>query len=167
MATLTDNKNYLQPTGFSVSIDRVNYPNLQYFAQSVTHPGASVNPVELPGRRVLQVPLAGDKITYSELSVDFILDEDMASYVEMQNWLERIVQTGHVTAADAANDSSLIPTASDITVTVLTSHNNTNKRIRYYGCIPTSLGSIELNATQNTTYLTYTASFRFDQFVIE
>ena len=38
MATLTDNKNYLQPTGFSVSIDRKNYPNLQYFAQSITHP---------------------------------------------------------------------------------------------------------------------------------
>ena len=167
MATLTDNKNYLQPTGFSVSIERKNYPNLQYFAQSVTHPGSSVNPVELPGRRILNVPLAGDKITYGELQVDFVLDEDMASYIEMQNWLERMVNDGHITATDAANDSTLIPTASDITVTILTSHNNVNKRIRYYNCIPTNVGSIEMNASQNQTYLTYTSSFRFDQFVIE
>ncbi len=63
MATVTTNKNYLQPSGFSVSIERTNYPNLQYFAQSITHPGASVNPVELPGRRITSLPFAGDKIT--------------------------------------------------------------------------------------------------------
>ena len=40
MAELTTNKNYLQPTGFRVIISRQNYPNLEYFAQGVTHPGA-------------------------------------------------------------------------------------------------------------------------------
>jgi len=163
MATLTDNKNYLQPTGFAVSIEKTNYPNLQYFAQSVTHPGASVNPIELPGRRISALPFAGDKITYTELSIDFILDEDMASYQEMQAWLERMVNEGNITKAQALADNT-VSTFADITLSILTSHNNPNKRIRYFNCIPTNIGSIELNATQNQTYLTYTASFRFDTF---
>lgn len=165
MATLTDNKNYLQPTGFSVSIDRKNYPNLQYFAQSITHPGSSVNPVEIPARRIVSVPLAGDKISYGEFQVDFILDEDMESYTELQKWLERIVNKGHITATEALS-SGEIATAADITVNILTSHNNKNKRIKYLGCIPTNVGSIEMNASQNQTYLTFTSSFRFDRFEI-
>lgn len=165
MATLTTNKNFLQPTGFSVSIEKKNYPNLQYFAQSITHPGSSVNPVELPVRRVTSMPLAGDKITYTELQVDFILDEDMASYTEMQSWLERMVNEGNISPAQALADGT-ISTFADITVSILTSHNNVNKRIRYLNCIPTNIGSIEMNASQNQTFLVFTASFRFDTFEI-
>lgn len=165
MANVTTNKNYLQPSGFSVSIERTNYPNLQYFAQSITHPGASVNPVELPGRRITSLPFAGDKITYGELQVDFILDEDMESYLEMQNWLERMVNDGNVSTAHALQHG-LVATFADITVTILTSHNNANKRIKYKNCIPTNVGSFEMNASQNQTYITYTSSFRFDTFEI-
>ena len=32
---LTTNLNYLQPTGFKLLIDRVKYPNLEYFCQGV------------------------------------------------------------------------------------------------------------------------------------
>ena len=49
---LTSNLNYLQPTGFRVVIDRTKYPNLEYFAQSVSHPGAQLTPLELPVRRI-------------------------------------------------------------------------------------------------------------------
>lgn len=49
---LTSNLNYLQPTGFRVTIDRTRYPNLEYFVQSVSHPGATMTPVELPVRRL-------------------------------------------------------------------------------------------------------------------
>ena len=69
---LTTNLNYLQPTGFRVLIDRTRYPNLEFFAQSVDHPSVNVNPVQLPVRRVTQVPLAGDKISYGELGMSII-----------------------------------------------------------------------------------------------
>jgi hypothetical protein len=165
MATLTTNKNYLQPTGFSISIERTNYPNLQFFAQSITHPGASVNVIELPVRRIQGIPLAGDKITFGELQVDFILDEDMEGYQEMQSWLERLVNEGDVTQEQALKDGK-IATFADITVSILTSHNNVNKRIRYINALPTTIGSIEMNASQNQTFIQFTSSFRFDYFEI-
>jgi hypothetical protein len=166
MTTVTLNKNYLQPTGFKVIIGRRNYPNLEYFAQSLQHPGATVNALELPTRRVASVPLAGDKITYSDLSLDLILDEDMAGYVEMQEWLERIVNEGHVSAAEAAKYDK-IPTHADITVSILSSHNNELKRIKYSDCIPTNISSISMTSISgDVTFITYTCTFRFTTFEI-
>jgi len=164
MSTLTSNKNYLQPTGFKIIINRDNYSNLEYFAQAITHPGASVNPTELPVKRVTSVPLAGDKINYGEMSIDVLLDEDMESYKEMQAWLERIVNDGQVNALPGDGRTS---TYADIAILILSSHNNKNVQIKYYDCVPTNLGSIQLASnTGDLTYPTYSASFRFSHFEI-
>jgi len=151
---LTTNKNFLQPTGFRVVINREEYPNLEYFAQSVNHPGASVNPTEISIPRLSQLPLQGDKLTYTELSINLIIDEDMESYKEMQKWMEESVET-------------LDDISADITVLILTSHNNKNIEIRYKNCIPTNIGAFELNSTTgDTTLMTFDATFRFSHFEI-
>lgn len=161
---LTTNLNYLQPTGFKVVIDRTKYPNMEYFVQSVSHPGAQLTPLELPVRRITSVPLAGDKITFSEVSFNIILDEDMKSYREMFDWMTRIVNDGQVSASQRDTKK---PTYADITLHVLSSHNNTTQKIRYLDCVPTSLGDINFESTQgDTTYVTFNASFRFSQFEI-
>lgn len=161
--SLTTNKNFLQPTGFKFIINRRNYPNLEFFAQSVTHPGATVNPLELPTTRIASVALAGDKITYSQLSLDVILDEDMQSYKEMQSWLERIVNDGHV---DETLDTK-IATYSDITVIIMTSHNNKNVQIKYKDCVPVDIGSFQLASNVNdVAFTTFQVSFRFSSFEI-
>jgi hypothetical protein len=38
MATLTANKNYLSPTGFHLKINSLRFPNLEYFATTITLP---------------------------------------------------------------------------------------------------------------------------------
>ena len=161
---LTSNLNYLQPTGFRVVIDRTRYPNLEYFAQQVTHPGAQLNPLELPARRITSVPLAGDKITFSEVSFNIILDENMTSYREMYDWMVRITNEGQVSAGARGEKK---PTYADITLSVLSSHNNQTLRVRYKDCIPTSLGTINFQSTTgDVQFLTFDASFRFAQFEI-
>jgi hypothetical protein len=161
--SLTTNKNFLQPTGFTFVINRKNYPNLEFFAQSVTHPGASVNPLELPINRITSVPLAGDKITYGQLTLDVMLDEDMTSYKEMQNWLERIVNDGHV----PEDKGGKISTYADITLIILTSHNNANRSIRYKDCVPVDIGNILLSSNaSDVTYPTFSVGFRFSSFEI-
>lgn len=161
---LTTNLNYLQPTGFKVVIDRTKYPNMEYFAQSVSHPGAQLNPLELPVRRITSVPLAGDKMTFSEVAFSIILDENMTSYREMFDWMTRIVNDGQVSALER---TTKIPTYADITLHVLSSANNTVQKIRYKDCVPTGLGAIEfVSTTGDTTYVTFDAQFRFSQFEI-
>ena len=161
---LTTNLNYLQPSGFRILIDRTRYPNLEYFAQSVTHPTVNASPVELPVRRVTSVPLAADKLTYSDLSVSIICDENMTAYKEMYDWLQRIVNEGQVSQADR---DTKIPTYADVTVSVLTSHNNTAVKLRYLDCVPTDLGSIELSSTAGDTgVVTFDITFRFTRFEV-
>ena len=131
---LTTNLNYLQPTGFKLLIDRVKYPNLEYFCQGVAHPSVQLNPVELPTRRITSVPLAGDKITHGEITFTIILDENMTGYNEMFNWLQRLVNDGQV---NPIKRSGKFPTYADITLAILSSHNNTTQKIRYKDCLPT------------------------------
>jgi hypothetical protein len=165
MATLTSNKNYLQPTGFRVVISRKNYPNIEYFAQAVTHPGVSIPSVELPTFNIRSVPLAGDKLGYDELLMTLILDENMESYKEMYSWLERMSLEGQKNNTDVPPSSA--PTYADITLSVLTSHNNQNVQFRYRDCLPTNVSAIQFNAVAaGVEYITFDAGFRFSKFEI-
>ncbi len=151
---LTDNKNFLQPTGFRIIVEREKYGNLEFFAQSIQHPGTQVSAVEVGIPRIQGLPVAGDTINYGELSLSLILDEDLTAYKEMQKWLEDSVYG----EGDPYHDIKII---------VLTSHNNFCAQILYKNCVPVSLGSIELaSSTGDVTYLNFECSFRFSEFVL-
>ena len=160
MANLTENFNYLQPTSFKLVIDRRNYPNLEFFCQNVTHPGMIMSSVEVPFRKVAGVPFPGDTLTFNELSTNIILDENMQGYDEMFAWMRRLLDTnmGNVT-------TQAVSSYADITLSILSSHNNTTKQVRYIDCIPTSLGDINFTSTSGgTEFITFNASFRFNYF---
>jgi len=167
MASLTTNLNYLQPTSYKITIDRENYPNLEYFAQTITHPGVITQQVEMPFRQVAGVPLTGSSLTYNELSATIILDENMSSYTEMHNWIRRNVENSDVPALSRDYKKQKPPTYSDITISILSSHNNKTKQIVYRDCVPTSLGDITFESTATgTEFVTYAVSFRFMYFDI-
>ena len=107
MAELTDNFNYLQPTSFKLTVDRRNYPNLEFFLQSFIHPGMIMNSVEVPYKKLTGIPFIGDKLTFNELQANILLDEDMKSYDEMYSWMRRILDLGNVTAYEATANTPL------------------------------------------------------------
>jgi hypothetical protein len=161
MATLTENFNYLQPTSFKLVIDRKNYPNLEFFCQTVTHPGMIMNPVELGIPRLAGLPFPGESLTFNELSTNILLDEDMKSYDEMYKWMLRLLENNMV----GRKKTTEIPTYADITLSILSSHNNQTKQVRYIDCIPTSLGDIVFESTADgQTFITFAATFRFNYF---
>jgi hypothetical protein len=164
-STGINNINFLQPTAFKLSIDRKNYPNLEFFAQTVMHPSMTLGFAEMPYSRIGTIAMAGDKLTFGELSATIILDENMNSYTEMYNWMKRIVENTNVSALD--RNLNNIPTEADITVSILSSHNNVLKRIRYIDCIPTLLGDVSFESTTgDIQYLTFPISFKFSYFDI-
>lgn len=163
MATLTTNINYLQPTSYKLVIDRENYPNLEYFAQTITHPGMILNPSEVPFRKIAGVPIVGGSLTFSEMSATIILDEDMTAYDEMYSWIRRVVDNVPVRALD--REAGKAPTYADITLSILSSHNNQTKQIKYLECTPTALGDINFESTATgTEFITFSVSFRFTYF---
>jgi len=164
MATLTENFNYLQPTSFKLVIDRKNYPNLEFFCQSFTHPGLLMPAAEMPIRRLQSIPMPGESITINELSATILLDENLDSYNEMYSWIRRI-QTRNMEDNQLLQRGSLPPTTADITLSILSSHNNQTKQVRYLDSVPTSLGDINFESTASgTEFITFTATFRFSYF---
>jgi hypothetical protein len=159
-----NNINYLQPNAFKLTIDRKNFPNLEFFAQSVLHPDTSLTAAELPHLRVANVPFAGDTLRFGELSALIILDENMNSYIEMYNWITRIVQQDYKSPLNRT--SEIPPTSADITVSILSSHNNVTRQIKYKDCIPTGLGNISFESTTTESFITYPANFRFSYFEV-
>lgn len=161
MATLTENINYLQPTGFKLVMDRKHFPNLTFFATSVIHPSMSLGFAEVPFSRT-NIRVAGDKLTFGELQCNIIMDEDMQAYQEMYNWLKALVETKAVNPRDRSDTQR--PTAADITLSALTSHNNTVKNIRYINAVPTLLGDVSFEVVAGDTFIVFPVSFTFDYF---
>ncbi len=161
MSDLTNNINPLQPSGFKITIDSDEYPNLEFFAQSIQHPSVNGEGQEFNfrGGPVKTLP---DKLSFSDLSVTILIDEDLNSYTEVLNWMLRNVDSNEVNATDTGINSRC-----DITVSILTSHNNVNKQIKYVDAFPSSLSDLTFEPTSgDQTYITCSATFKYSYFEI-
>lgn len=165
MANLTENFNYLQPTSFKLVIDRKNFPNLEFFCQNVTHPGLIMPAAEMPIRRMQSIPFPGESLTINELSCNILLDENMLAYEEMYNWIKRNQVTNLEGTQRWGRGSTNPPTNADITLSILSSHNNLTNQFRYVDAIPTSLGDINFESTATgSEFISFNATFRFSYF---
>ena len=160
MAELTNNMNYLMPTGFKVVIDRENYPNLEFFCQSFQHPDMSMAPSEMPFRKVRNIPLPGGTLDFSDITMSIILDEDMKAYTEMHDWMKRLIDQPLTGALD--RKAGVAPSTADITLTILNSKNIAKTEIRFQNVYPTSIGALSYDIkASDVDYLQCTASFSY------
>lgn len=114
---LTDNLNYLSPSNFKLTLEHEHYANTQFFVHSFDHPAVSVTPANLPTPRIT-VPMAGDTISYGDLTITLLIDENMIGYEELYKWLLRNINEKQ------SNDSMTpdeIPTQMDMKLSILTS----------------------------------------------
>jgi len=161
------NINLLQPTAFKLVIDRRNYQNIEFFAQTVQIPAISLSAApQYAPRQGPGIPFPGDKLTFSELTATMLIDEELNGYIEMYRWMERLVETNYISPYNKTDTE--LPHHADVTVTILTSHNNANRQFRFIDCIPTSLGDISMEAsTQDTVALVSPISFAYSYFTID
>lgn len=164
VSSALNNINLLQPNGFKLTIDRKNFPNLEFFAQNIAHPTVDATAAELSYKRVSRIHMPADKLTFGDLTVNLILDENMNSYIEMFNWLSRIVEEEMPNPLDRTQN--LPPHEADITVQILNSTNNVVRTIRYIDCVPTSLGFLDLSTQNAEGYIVLPVTFRFTYFNI-
>ena len=160
----SQNLSLFQPTGFKVIIDRKHYSNLEFFVQSISHPGATNPAVETSYKRIQSVPQPGGQMEYGELTMDVLLDEDFTSYIEVYQWMLRLVQQPVTRGVGA----EVQRTHADIYVSALTANNTADKTIKYVDAIPVAVGDIRFEAqNQSVEYVSFPVSFRFSYFDIE
>ena len=80
-----DNRNYLSPVGFKFVITKA--PKADFFSNSANIPGINLGFAEQP-TYLKNFPVAGDKLTYEDFSLNFFVDENLENYMQVHNWLK-------------------------------------------------------------------------------
>ena len=152
MSKLTDsqptNLNQLNVVSFDVSFSRL--PAVQYFCQRISLPTIVLGETNEPSP-FLNLPLEGDTLTFEALSLSFIVDEDLQNYISVYNWLTALgfprdyAQFAILQEPEAA--SKTLSKYSDLSIVVHTNKSNPNYKIKFTDVFPTSLSSIQFDAT--------------------
>lgn len=167
MPTYPNNPNFLSPLGFKFQLKKT--PNTNFFVQSAVIPQLTLGTATVP-TPFANLPMPGDKITFSELQITFKVDEDLTNYMELFNWIvalghpQSFEQYGALAAKPAYTGEGVYSEASLI---ILNSAKRPTNEIHFYDLYPTSLSDIQMD-TRNTDvdYVTCTASFAYRMFDI-
>ena len=172
---------YASPTQFKFNI--VLLPKVEYFTTACNLPSITLADAIFP-TPFTDIPVMGDKLTFDNLIISFIVDESLENYVQLQNWLRVIgfpknrqefsnfrgeESVTPIAKQGISNDIGDVkpPTASralfgDATLTILSNKNNPLVEVRFRDVYPASLSGLEYN--QNATdveYLTATCDFKY------
>tara|TARA_Y100000287_G_scaffold37574_1_gene28498 strand:+ start:70 stop:345 length:276 start_codon:yes stop_codon:yes gene_type:complete len=79
-----ENRNYLSPTGFKLSLYRS--PSVAFFCNQANIPNLSLGIAEQP-TYLRNIPIPGDKIDFGDLTIRFLVDEDLKNYMEIHKWI--------------------------------------------------------------------------------
>ena len=81
------NKNFLSPIGFKLVLDKS--PKMAFLCQTANIPSISVGEIDIPTRGLVQYPIDGN-IKYGELTLEFLIDENLENYLELHNWMRAL-----------------------------------------------------------------------------
>ena len=159
------NMNFLSPIGFKFQLG--NFPEVNYFCQAATLPGISIGTIAVP-TPLKTIELSGDEVTFEELSIRFVVDENMKNWLAIYDW---IIGLGFPTKEGQEKYAKLAATSeltTDAVLTVLTSNMNPQINFRFNECFPLSLSSIAFDSGgTDIEYVTADVSFRYDVYTVE
>ncbi len=173
---LPENYNTLSPISFRFDINRL--PNVSYFCQSATLPGLTMAEAERPTPFITHY-VPGDKLEIDQLSLTFLVDENMANYIEVFTWMRGLGfpeeyetyrklarETPETTRPSVENSETAV--LSDASLFILTNSMNVNKNITFYDIFPTSLGALTFDsASGEITPILAEVTFRARDFEIK
>ena len=175
-------RDYASPVQFRFKMTKL--PLVEFFIQSANLPGISLGSAQ-QNTPLYDIPIPGDKITYSSLDLSFIVDENLNNYKEIHDWLLGLgFPNNHTQFADlqttgsdrfpgSTKDTATVGiqpraplaeggTYSDATLTVLNSKNIAKTEIRFQNVYPTSLSSLSYDVRQtDIDYIQANVSFQY------
>jgi len=176
---------YSQQSQFKVFLPL--FPTTEWFVVRANVPGVSLGQA-VQTTPMLDMPIIGDKLTYDDFYVTFLVDEELKNYTEMHDWLincaapQKRSQFGGKERPDgiprrpqteimdlvlgnvSQSDRDLY---SNLDLFIMTSKNNPVVKIQMVEAFPISLTNIEYSHQESdVTYAECTATFAFSYFTI-
>ena len=163
-----ENRNFLSPTGFKFTLKRA--PGVSFFCNSANIPDLNLG-IAIQPSYLKDIDTPGDKITFGDLNLRFLVDEDLKNYMEIQNWIRglgypeevqefRDLSAKGLVKANYTNDVQNI--YSDGTLQVLTNSSVPNFQVSFKDLFPYTLGTLSFDATAtDVQYFTADVSFKY------
>ena len=169
--TPIENRNFLSPVGFKFGLKRS--PAVAFFCNEANIPSIDLGVAEQPSY-LKNIPVPGDKIQFGDLSLRFLVDEDLKNYMEIQNWIrglgypeslqefQDLDDSGQLTDAFGFFKQSRDDIYSDGTLQILTSNLVPKFHIKFSDLWPYSLSTMTFDATDtDIEYFTADVSLKY------
>jgi hypothetical protein len=103
----------------------------------------------------------GSATEFDEMSVKFIVDENLKNYEEIYHWITQQRYANKDSWKSISDSDKLL--VSDGFLTTLTNNSNPNRVFYFKDMFPTAVGSLSFD-TENPTQVTCYVNFRFSYF---
>ena len=158
------NRNFLAPVGFKFTLAK--YPKVDFFSNSARIPEISLGTAIQPSY-LKDIDIPGEKLTYGDLTIRFLVDENMENYMAVHNWLKGIgfPETpqqfkDQITDNEGIIDEKLV--FSDGSLHILNSNFQDVAIVKFQDLFPVGLTSLEFDATEtDINYFTAEATMRY------
>ena len=169
--TPIENRNFLSPVGFKFGLKRS--PAIAFFCNEANIPSIDLGIAEQPSY-LKDIPIPGDKLQFGDLSLRFLVDEDLKNFMEVQNWMRGLGYPESLAEFADLDESGQLADAfgkfknarddiySDGTLQILSSNLVPQFQVQFSDLFPYSLSTIRFDATDtDIEYFTADVSFKY------
>jgi hypothetical protein len=169
------NKNFLSPVGFKFNLHKA--PKVDFYSNSANIPAITLGSA-LQTRYGKNIDVPGDKMTFGDFNLRFLVDENLENYMEVWRWMtglgfpysleeyQDLMNTTKISQNDSKKSYEFYE-QSDATLHILNSNFNPTISVIFTGMYPVSLSSLEFDATEeNINYFTAQVNFKYTYYKI-
>ena len=166
--TPLENRNFLSPIGFKFSLKRA--PGVAFFCNQANIPSMDLGIAEQP-TYLRNIPTPGDKIQFGDLSLRFLVDEDLVNYMELQRWIRGLGYPENMDEFRKLEGEAVLPgnfgqagdnIYSDGTLQILSSNLVPSFQVVFTDLFPYTLSTVMFDATDtDIEYFTADVSFKY------
>lgn len=143
---------------------------MTYFCQEVSIPNVDLGTAAV-ATPFIEYPMPGDRLTFSDLTIQFMVDAEMKNYKALYDWIQGLgfpedyLQYTAQVKNDLPGRGEVPSTLSDAMLTVLGNNNRPIQYIKFIDCVPVSLSSLTFTSvSQDVQYLVGNVTFRYSYF---
>ena len=166
--TPLENRNFLSPVGFKFSLKRA--PGVAFFCNQANIPSMDLGIAEQP-TYLRNIPTPGDKIQFGDLTLRFLVDEDLVNYMELQRWIRGLGYPENMDEFRKLEGEAVLPANfgqagdniySDGTLQILSSNLVPSFQVVFNDLFPYTLSTVTFDATDtDIEYFTADVSFKY------
>jgi len=164
------NRNPLSNVGFKFTLAR--FPKIDFFSTSANLPGMNLG-VAQAANYWKEMPLAGTRLAFEDLTLSFIVDENLVNYLAVHNWMRGLgfpesIQNFVDLVTDEDNLIDMDLQYTDGALLVLNNQFNNVAKVKFRDLFPISLSGLQFDSKQSDyETLTATVTFKYTLYDIE